>query len=125
MIPKHLIPEKNIVCALGTACLSILAAHMLMAAGVDISAGFHVYGCECIFGESITVYFDGRQVYQAKASSSQPIAAKPYSILLDTQVMIPVGQNPNYNPKGWHAASSAFTPSPMSWEVAEVQVCVP
>jgi len=95
------------------------------AAGVDISAGFHVYGCECVFGQSMTVYFDGRQVYQAKASSARPIAAKPYSILLDTQVMIPVGQNPNYNPKGWHAASSPATPSPVTWEVAEVQVCVP
>jgi hypothetical protein len=91
----------------------------------DVSAAFHVYGCKCVFGESITVYFDGTEVYSATASSAHPIVAKPYSILLDTQVMIPQGQNPKFNPAGWHKASSPATPSPISWEIAEVQVCVP
>ena len=38
-------------------------------AGVDVSAGYHVYGYKFIPGQSITAYFDGRQVWQVDASS--------------------------------------------------------
>ena len=33
-------------------------------AGVDVTAGYHVYGFRFIPGHSITAFFDGRQVWQ-------------------------------------------------------------
>ena len=37
--------------------------------GADVSAGYHVYGFRFIPGQSITAFFDGRQVWQVQASS--------------------------------------------------------
>jgi beta-glucanase (GH16 family) len=81
--------------------------------GADVSAGYHVYGAQFIPGRSITAYFDGRQVWQVKASSGITLAAEPYEIILSLQVATQQTQ-------WWHSVTTGATPS-ASMDVAQVQ----
>jgi len=81
--------------------------------GVDVTAGYHVYGYQFIPGQSITAYFDGRQVWQVDASSGITITAEPYEIILSLQVA-------TQQASGWHTVPTTATPS-ATMDVAEVQ----
>ena len=81
-------------------------------AGVDLSAGYHVYGFEYLPGKSITAYFDGRQVYQLLAPNVT-IVAGTYELILQLEVAAA-------STAGWHTVANASTPS-ASMRVAEVQ----
>ncbi len=82
-------------------------------AGTDITAGYHVYGYRFIPGQSVTAYFDGRQVWQVNASSGITIAGEPYEIILELQV----AGSPT---QGWHTVTKSTTSS-ASMQVGEVQ----
>ncbi len=81
--------------------------------GTDVTAGYHVYGFRFVPGQSITAYFDGKQVWQVTASSGVTITGEPYEILLELQV---AGQRI----AGTHTETSGATQS-ASMQVAEVQ----
>lgn len=78
--------------------------------GVDLSAGYHVYGMEYRPGQSITMYFDGKPF--ATYTSNVPTGA--YEIIL-TNTMA-------QNASGWHTLVSSSTPNSLPMNVAEVQV---
>jgi glycosyl hydrolase family 16 len=80
--------------------------------GADVTAGYHVYGFQFVAGQSITAYFDGRQVWQVDASNGVTIASEPYEIILELQVA--TGQTLG------HTSTSSSTP-PASMQIAEVQ----
>lgn len=84
-------------------------------AGVNLSAGFHIYGYQYVPGASgsITAYLDGKQVWQVTASKAT-IAEGTYELLLELEVAGP-------DTEGWHTGASATTPG-ASMRVAEVQV---
>jgi len=81
--------------------------------GLDLSAGYQVYGVQFIPHKSITGYFDGNQVWRLLASSGITITAEPYEIILQLEV---ASQQPIYG----HTATTSVTPS-ASMKVAEVQ----
>ena len=81
--------------------------------GADVTAGYHVYGFRFIPGQSVTAFFDGRQVWQVQASSGITITGEPYEILLELQVAA-------QQTSGWHTVTTGSTPS-SSMDVAEVQ----
>ncbi len=81
---------------------------------VDVTAGYNIYGFQFIPGHSITVFFDGTQVWQLDASNGVTITAEPYEIILQLEV---ASENASY----WHTVTNANTPT-SSMEVAEVQV---
>jgi len=81
--------------------------------GVDVTAGYHVYGYQFIPGHSITDYLDGRQVWQVDESSGITITAEPYEIILSLEV---VTQKASW----WHTVTTSSTPS-ATMDVAEVQ----
>ena len=81
---------------------------------VDVTAGYNIYGFQFIPGHSITVFFDGTQVWQLDASNGVTITAEPYEIILQLEV---ASEDASY----WHTVTNANTPT-SSMEVAEVQV---
>ena len=81
--------------------------------GLDVSAGYHVYGVQFIPGKSIAVYFDGRLVWQVLASSGTTIVGEPYEIILDLQVA-------SAKTGSWHTVANASTPVSFM-DIAEVQ----
>jgi beta-glucanase (GH16 family) len=83
------------------------------ATGVDLAAGFHVYGLAWVAGQSLTYYLDGAQVGQI-TSSQCGISDEPMEIILDLQVAI--------NASGWHTLVGSTTPSPSVMQISEVQV---
>ncbi len=54
--------------------------------GTDVTAGYHVYGFRFIPGQSVTAFFDGRQVWQVTTSAGISITGEPYEIMLELQV---------------------------------------
>ncbi len=82
-------------------------------AGADVTAGYHIYGVQFVPGQSITAYFDGRQVWQVHASSAAPFTAEPYEIILSLQVA-------TQQTSAWHTVTTGATPSE-TMDVAEVQ----
>ncbi len=81
--------------------------------GQDVTTGYHIYGFRFIPGQSITAFFDGRQVWQVNASSGITIPGEPYEILLELQVAA-------QQASGLQTATTSATPS-ASMKVAEVQ----
>jgi beta-glucanase (GH16 family) len=81
--------------------------------GVDMASGYHVYGIQYIPGQSITEYFDGRQVFQVLASSGVTITAGTYQLMLELQV-------PAASTSGWHTTPTASTP-PSTMRISQVQ----
>ncbi len=81
--------------------------------GTDVTASYHVYGFQFIPGQSVTAYFDGRQVWQVSTSTGITIPAEPYEIILELQVA-------SQQIADRHTVATVLTP-PASMEVAEVQ----
>jgi beta-glucanase (GH16 family) len=81
--------------------------------GQDVTTGYHTFGFRFIPGQSITAFFDGRQVWQVNASSGITITGEPYEILLELQVAA-------QQASGLQTATTSATPS-ASMKVAEVQ----
>jgi beta-glucanase (GH16 family) len=81
--------------------------------GVDLSAGFHVYGVAWVPGQSLTYYLDGHQLGQI-TSAELTISDEPMEVILDLQVA--------ENTSGWHTLTGSSTPSPSVMRVSEVQV---
>ena len=81
--------------------------------GTDVTAGFNVYGFQFIPGQSITAYFDGRQVWTASAASGINITGEPYEIMLELQVA-------TQQTSKWHTTTTGTTSS-ATMTVAEVQ----
>jgi hypothetical protein len=84
--------------------------------GADVTGGYHVYGFQFLPGNSVTAYFDGRQVWQVTASSGVTITGEPYEIILELQVA-------SQATAGWHTVTNGATPT-SSMQVAEVQAYV-
>jgi hypothetical protein len=82
-------------------------------AGVDLSADYHVYGCEFRPGVSVKFYFDGRLIRSINASDGVNIVAGTYEILL--QLEIASGYT-----AGWHTPISHGS-GPYSMFVSQVQ----
>ena len=80
--------------------------------GADVAAGYHVYGFHFVPGQSITAYFDGRQVWEVSASNGVTITPEPYEIIIELQVATEETSD--------HTVPIQTTPS-ASMEVAEVQ----
>ena len=81
--------------------------------GADVTAGYHTYGFQFIPGQSVTAYFDNRQVWQVKASSSVTITSEAYEIILELQVA-------SQRTAGFHTAATSAT-APASMNISEVQ----
>ena len=81
--------------------------------GEDVTAGYHIYGFQFIPGQSITAFFDGRQVWQVSASSGITISGEPYEIILQLEVA-------SQQISGFHTVPTGSTPS-ATMDVAEVQ----
>ncbi|HEV2347471.1 MAG TPA: family 16 glycosylhydrolase [Actinocrinis sp.] len=82
--------------------------------GADVTAGYHVYGFAFKPGNSVTAYFDGRQVWQA---SGVTVTGEPYEIIIELQVA-------GAQTSGWHTVTNGGTP-PSSMRIAEVQAYAP
>ena len=80
--------------------------------GNDITAGYNTYGFQYIPGQSVTVYFNGKQVYQDADSN---IASESYYLLIELQVA-------SSSTSGWHTSLSSSTPNPSTMDISEVQV---
>jgi beta-glucanase (GH16 family) len=82
--------------------------------GVDLTAGFHDYGIYWIPGQSITWYFDGRQIAQV-TSADFVIPNEPMELIMNANVA-------GSNASGWHTVYDGTTPSPATMQVSNVQV---
>ena len=51
--------------------------------GSDVSSGYHTYGFQLLPNKSVTVFFDGKQVWQVNASSTLTITGEPYEIIIE------------------------------------------
>jgi hypothetical protein len=80
--------------------------------GADIAAGYNTYGFQYIPGQSVTVYFNGQEVYQVLASNGSTISAQAYYLLIELQVATAQVSH--------HTVATSTTPS-ASMKVAEVQ----
>ncbi len=81
--------------------------------GADVASGWHTYGFRFLPDNSITAYFDGRQVWQVTASQGVTITGEPYEIIIELQ-------QATAETSGWHTVTTASTPT-ASMQVAEVQ----
>ncbi len=72
-----------------------------------------MYGFRFVPGQSLSAYFDGRQVWRVTASSGITITGKPYEIMIELQV---AGQRTSR----WHTVPTGST-GPANMHVAEVQ----
>jgi beta-glucanase (GH16 family) len=86
----------------------------LTSTGVDLGAGYHIYGIDWVPGQSITWYLDGKPVGML-TSAQAPSPDEPMELILDLDVASPTTA-------GWHTVYDATTPSPAVLDVAEVQV---
>ncbi len=78
-----------------------------------LAAAFNVYGIQWDPGVSITIYLDGKQVWQVTESEAGSIPAEPYEIIL--QLLVASART-----FSWHTVTNASTPT-SSMQVAEVQ----
>lgn len=100
---------------------NVFAAHwqgnggsqIIQDAGVDLSAGYHVYGVEYRPGQSWKIYLDGKLM--ATWTSGVPTNAA-YQVLIDVEVAGP-------NAAGWHTVADAVNhPGPFELDVKDVQI---
>lgn len=82
--------------------------------GVDLTAGYHVYGLEWIPGQKITWFLDGRQIAQV-TSAQATIPTEPMELILNLQVA-------NSATSGWHTVPDSSTPTAADMLVSNVQV---
>lgn len=76
-------------------------------AGLDVTAGYHVYGVEYVAGVSIKTYFDGHLV----GSFTEDIASCPYHIIINNS-------HASASTSDWHT-TGATTTSVMSIKAVE------
>jgi hypothetical protein len=88
-------------------------AQHLVDTGVDLSAGYHIYGMEYKPGQSVTMYLDGRKISQDTTN----IPTGAYEIIITNTIA--------ENALGWHTLTNNSTPQPLNLKVAEVQVWQP
>lgn len=81
--------------------------------GVDLSAGYHIYGIEYVPGVSIKTYLDG--VLMATFTSNVPTGA--YELIMVNSVA-------NSNAASFHSTVSGSTPTD-AFDIAEVQMYDP
>ena len=81
--------------------------------GVDLTAGYHIWGLQWTPGVGIKAWLDGKLVWSLSASSSLTIPSEPYEIILDLDVA-------GGTASGSHTIYDATTPT-SSMVVAEVQ----
>ncbi len=81
--------------------------------GIDMSAGYHVYGVKWLPGNSVTWYIDGKQEFQVTQAQVGNIDTEGYEIILNLQVA-------GSKASGFHSVYSGSTPT-SSMEVSEVQ----
>ena len=79
--------------------------------GENLSAGYHIYGMQYLPGNSISMYFDGKQV----ANYTDSIPSGAYTIIISLAVANP-------SATGWRTLTSGSTPKPSLLHVSEVQV---
>ncbi len=79
--------------------------------GVGLAAGFHVYGIEWSPGVSVTIYLDGKEIWQVTEAEAGSIPAEPFEIILNLSVAGP-------GTHWWHTVTNTPT---SSMHVAEVQ----
>lgn len=82
--------------------------------GATLAEGFHRYALSWVPGQSLTWYFDGKQVGQLTKSEA-PIPDEPMELIVDLAVATPKAA-------GWHPPGDAQTPSPATLQVASVAV---
>lgn len=82
--------------------------------GVDLGAGFHTYGLDWVPGQSITWYFDGRQVAQV-TSAQFTIPNEPMELIMNNGMA-------NSQTAGWHTQVDGSTGTSSDMVVASVQV---
>ena len=82
--------------------------------GVDLAAGYHVYGLKWVPGKSITWYVDNK-VVGSLTNAQSSIPNEPMELILDLQVA-------NQTASGWRTTADPSSPSPSALQVAEVQV---
>ena len=83
-------------------------------AGVDLTAGYHVYGLEWIPGQKITWFLDGRQIAQV-TSAQATIPTEPMELIVNLQVA-------NSATSGWHTVPDSTTPTTADMLISNVQV---
>jgi beta-glucanase (GH16 family) len=81
--------------------------------GVDLAAGYHVYGIQYIPNVAVKYFFDGKMVFEQLASDKGGIAVGTYELLLQLQVA-------SSQTSRWHTVPTGNTPSE-SMDIAEVQ----
>jgi len=82
--------------------------------GVDLTAGYHIYGVNWVPGKSITWYLDGKEFAQLTSAQAQ-IPDEPMELIMNLQVA-------NGATAGWHTLVDSSTPQSVQMNVAEVQV---
>ena len=83
-------------------------------AGVDLSAGYHVYGFKWLPNNQVDWYLDGKligQITQAKT----PIPDEPMELIMSLAVA-------NSTTAGYRTAANASTPSSGALSIRSVQV---
>lgn len=85
--------------------------------GTDLTTAYHIYAVKFVPNTSITVYLDGKQVWQVLASQGYTISAEPYQIMLQLQVTAS-------GASGWHTTANSSTPK-SSMQIAEMQAYTP
>lgn len=81
--------------------------------GIDLSAGYHIYGVEYIPGVSVKTYLDGTLI--ATFTSNIPTSA--YELIMVNTIA-------NANATGWHSVLGGGTLDPNELDIAEVQMYV-
>jgi hypothetical protein len=99
-------PNQNMSSALHTAGNS----QTIVNTGVDLSAGYHIYGVEYIPGVSIKTYLDGVLI----ATFTNNIPSGAYELIMVNSIA-------NSNAAGFHSAVSGSTPTDQ-FDIAEVQM---
>ncbi len=82
--------------------------------GIDLTAGYHVYGLNWVPGQSMTWYFDGKQIAHITSADAN-IPNEPMELILTLQVAAD-------STSGWHTLVDGSTPSSASMYVREVKV---
>ena len=82
--------------------------------GVNLADGYHTYGLDWVPGQSITWYFDGRQVAQV-TSAQFTIPNEPMELILNNGIA-------NGSTSAWHTTVDGSTGSSSDMLVSSVQI---
>lgn len=82
--------------------------------GVNLGSGYHTYGLDWVPGQSLTWYFDGRQIAQV-TSAQFSIPNEPMELILNNGMA-------NGSTAGWHTNVDGSTGSTSDMQVSSVQI---